>query len=699
MANHAVHFRSAGAGEDGTPERVAYVPHGATLSEAATQAGFDLNQPCGGQGRCGRCAVVVDPARSAVRRRSTIRLSAEDLTSGYALACQTVVEGETWVTIPEQEAIERRLVTHKAAARIELPFDYDPAHHQTVQRFFLQLDPPTLADQTDDWGRISRELARQGVESAWTTLPVLRDLGALLRAGDSNGEAANASSNGSGEFDVTAAAPWEVTAVVALDSWDRPDGPPQVLAVIPGDQTLRHLGAAIDIGTTTVTVWLVNLYNGQVVAQAADYNGQIARGEDVISRIIYSRKPEQLAELQELVVETINRLLGAACSQAGAQPEEIFKIAVAGNTTMIHLLLGIPPEPIRLAPYTPVVNHPPTMRAAEIGLITHANATVDCLPGVASYVGADISAGVLSTRMDESGEIILFIDIGTNGETVLGNADWLITCACSAGPAFEGAGVEHGMRATTGAIEEVWIHSDTCEPTYRVIGREGQKPKGICGSGLLSLLAEMFVTGVVDKRGSLNTDLPPAPSIRRRVREGAHGPEYVVAWGEETAHGRDISITQVDIDNLMRAKAAIYAGFTVLAQSVGLDLADVSRMLIGGSFGQYINVEKAVQIGLLPDLSAGGSDDGSPWERFEFMGNTAIRGAYMALLRRDVRAHLTEVARMMTYVELSADNTFYDAFTSALFLPHTDASRFPSVEASSRVSNQPAVRSQVEEGL
>ena len=220
-----------------------------------------------------------------------------------------------------------------------------------------------------------------------------------------------------------------------------------MLAVLPGDQTARHFGAAIDIGTTTVTVWLVNLDTGEVVAQAADYNGQIARGEDVISRIIYARRPENLVELQGLVVGTINRMLDAACEQAGAAPSEIFKVTVAGNTTMIHLLLAVAPEPIRLEPYTPTVNQTPTLRAAELGFATHPQAVVDCLPGVASYVGADISAGVLGTRMDEADELILFIDIGTNGETVLGNADWLITCACSAGPAFEGAGVEHGMRA------------------------------------------------------------------------------------------------------------------------------------------------------------------------------------------------------------------------------------------------------------
>jgi uncharacterized 2Fe-2S/4Fe-4S cluster protein (DUF4445 family) len=679
MADYTVHFMPG--------DLTVQAPAGTTLSEAARLVGLELNQPCGGQGRCGRCAVIVDADRSTIRRRSTIRLSPEDVAAGYALACQTVIEGDAWVTVPPQEAIERRLVTQKAAARISVPFDYDPRLHQSVRRHFLHLKPPDLADQTDDWARLCRELAREGVRDPRTSLQLLQGIGDVLRGEDATNESRSSGAR-SGEQDTSDGddfwtadhEPWDVTTVVSMDTWDQPAGPPRVLAVLPGDQTWRNYGAAVDIGTTTVTVWLVDLLSGEVVAQAADYNGQIARGEDVISRIIYASKGDNLAEMQSLVVRTINRLLENACQQVRVKPDEIFKLAIAGNPTMIHLLLAIPPAPIRFAPYTPIVNHAPTLSAGELGLATHPQAVVDCLPGVASYVGADISAGVLSTRMDEAQDLILFIDIGTNGETVLGNADWLVTCACSAGPAFEGAGVEHGMRATAGAIEEAWIDSRTFEPTYRVIGKAGEKPRGICGSGLLSLLAEMFITGVVDKRGSLDLNLPPGPDGRRRVREGEHGPEYVVAWGEETAHGNDITFTKVDIDNLMRAKAAIYAGFTVLAQSVGVDLADVSRMLIGGSFGQYINVEKAVQIGLLPDLPAP-TGSPSPWDRFQFMGNTAIRGAYMALLRRDVRAHLGEVARTMTYLELSADNTFYDAFTSALFLPHTDAAQFPSVEA------------------
>jgi uncharacterized 2Fe-2S/4Fe-4S cluster protein (DUF4445 family) len=348
----------------------------------------------------------------------------------------------------------------------------------------------------------------------------------------------------------------------------------------------------------------------------------------------------------------------------------VVKAVIAGNSTMMHLLLGIPAASIRLAPFVTAVNHVPTLSASELGLEIHPNATVDCLPGVASYVGADITAGVYSSGMETAHGITLFLDVGTNGETVLGTQDWLVTCACSAGPAFEGAGVRYGMRATKGAIEEVWINAENAEPSYRVIGAGGAspvKPSGICGSGLISLLAEMFMTGVIDKAGHYNTHLNTP-----RIREGEHGLEYVIAWADETYCGRDIAITHVDVDNLLRAKAAIYAGFTVMGESVGVPLDAVEQVLIGGSFGKYINVEKAVQIGLLPDM---------PWERFQFLGNTSVKGAYFALLDQRARQRIHEIAARMTYIELSADNTFYDAFMSAMFLPHTDYRRFPTIAA------------------
>jgi len=616
-------------------------PFGITLSDAALKAGVELNIPCGGQGRCGRCAVVVE--EGVVRRRSTLRLSAADIEAGYALACQTVVEGDARISVPPQEKIERLLETDKTAAKITVPFAYDPALHQSIRRICLPIEPPTLADNTDDMSRMRRALARQsGIRDVRARLSVLQKLASALRADH-----------------------WNVTAVVETDTWDMPDGPPRLVDVLPGDRCYENWGLAIDIGTTSNVVYLVNLLNGDVVQQAADYNGQIRRGEDVISRIIYAGKDDGLRELQGLVVGTLNKLIQRVCRRQEIEPEEIHKAVVAGNSTMIHLFLALPPQSIRLEPYVTTVNQVPSVRADEIGLAINREATVDCLPGVASYVGADITAGVVSSGLVDVGDITLFIDIGTNGEIVLGDGSWFITCACSAGPAFEGAGVVDGMRATRGAIEEVWINGATAEPTYRVIG--GGKPKGICGSGLISLLAEMFITGVIDKSGNLNHTLDSP-----RIRGGEHGDEYVVAWAHETDHGRDIVITHPDIDNLLRAKAAIYAGFASLAQSVGVDIADVGQLFIGGAFGQYLNVEKSIQIGLLPDL---------PWEKFYFLGNTSIKGAYMALLRRDMRTEIEAAASKMTYLELSADNTFYDHFTSALFLPHTDIERFPSVAA------------------
>ncbi len=641
-------------------------PTGTLLSDGIRQAGFDMNMPCGGQGRCGRCAVIAHNG-AGVRRRSTVRLSPDDLAAGYALACQAVVEGDAVITIPPQEKIERRLVTDKTATKVSLPFTYDPIQHQPMRLYSLTLDPPDMADQTDDWSRLKRGMVKTyGLSDLTADLSTLQNLGILLRKYN-----------------------WQVTAVVELDTWDRSEGPPRLVDLLPAselsladngtDSQNRLWGAAIDIGTTTVSLYLVDLLTGEVLTKAAEYNGQIKRGEDVISRIIYAGKNDGLTELQSLVVDTINELAQRAARRAKIDPVNILKMTVTGNSTMVHLFLGLPPASIRLDPFVTTINQPPPVRADALGLNIHPQANVDCLPGIASYVGADIASGVIGSRMCDSQALTLFLDVGTNGEMVLGDCDWLISCACSAGPAFEGAGVLDGMRATTGAIEEVWINSETYEPSYRVIPHpklevQGKPtpPRGICGSGLISLLAEMFITGVIDKRGNLNFTPPPGGDERGgRIREGAHGPEYVVAWADETEHSRDIVITKVDIDNVMRAKGAIYAGFTVLAQSVGVDLEMVERMLIGGAFGQYINVEKAVQIGLLPDI---------PWEKFHFLGNTALQGALFALLNRQYRRQVAEAAAKMTYLELSADNTFYDAFTSALFLPHTDLGQFPSVE-------------------
>jgi len=619
------------------------VPTNTLLADAAHLAGIDIGQPCGGQGRCGRCIVQVI-AGGNVRRRSSLRLSQEDIAQGYALACQSVVEGDLQITIPPQEKIERHLTTDRIASDIRVPDGYDFTWSQTIRRVRLNLNPPSMDDQTDDWSRLQTALRTKAkIEQINCSIGLLRRIGPVLRESD-----------------------WNVTAILDIAPGDA-GVPARLIDLRPGFGSEEDplWSAAIDIGTTTVTVWLVDLVTGQVKAQVAEYNGQIARGEDVVSRIIFASKNGGADELQQRVVNTINGLIELACRRVKAKPEQVVKATVVGNSTMTHLLLKIPAASIRLSPFITAVNHPPLTTAREVGLNLCPEGTVDCLPGVASYVGADITAGVLSSGISVTEEVTLFLDVGTNGEMVLGNRDWMVTCACSAGPAFEGAGVVDGMRATEGAIEEVWVNNETYEPTYRVIG--GGKPRGICGSGLISLLAEMFLTGVLDKAGNVNVDLKT-----RRVREGDHGGEYVVAWGTETEHGKDIVITHVDIDNLLRAKAAIYAGFTILADQVGVPLESVAKMLIGGSFGKYINVEKAVQIGLLPDM---------PWERFEFLGNTAVRGSYYALLSQQSRGRVADIAQRMTYIELSADNTFYEAFMSAMFLPHTDMGRFPTVEA------------------
>jgi uncharacterized 2Fe-2S/4Fe-4S cluster protein (DUF4445 family) len=635
MTDHLVKFDIAAE-----PVRV---PTGTLISEAAQQAGVEITQPCGGQGRCGRCAVKVD--RGKVRRRSTLRLTSEDVALGYALACQTVIEGDVEITVPPQEKIERRLTTDRTVADVTIPAGYSPIEGQTIRRVALSLTPPSTEDQTDDWSRLQTVVRKEtGITQLRVSLKILKNLGTVLREGN-----------------------WEVTAILNSQTWDCPECPAQLLELIPGhipeDKPLW--GVAVDIGTTTVTVWLVDLLTGQVRAQVAEYNQQISRGEDVISRIIVASKEGGQETMQDLVLGTINELIERATKRVLANPEEIFKVAISGNSTMMHLLLGIPAASIRLTPFVTAINHIPPLTSREVGLKVNPSAVVDCLPGVASYVGADITAGTLSSGMTTSEEIILFLDVGTNGETVLGSRDFLVTCACSAGPAFEGAGVLHGMRATRGAIEEVWINGGSYEPTFRVIG--GVKPRGMCGSGLISLLSEAFLTGVIDKGGKINMDLKTS-----RIRMGDHGSEYVIAWAEETGTENDIVITNVDIDNLLRAKAAIYAGFTVLAESVGYPLDMVQKVLIGGSFGRYINVEKAVQIGLLPDM---------PWENFDFLGNTSVKGAYLGLIDFRLRQQISEIAAKMTYIELSADNRFYDAFMSALFLPHTDMTLFPSVAA------------------
>jgi uncharacterized 2Fe-2S/4Fe-4S cluster protein (DUF4445 family) len=633
LSNFRVTFRPSG--------KSVSVPGGTLILDAAARAGVLIDTPCGGQGRCGRCLVRVEEGEAS--HRENPHLTPQQMQEGWVLSCTARVAGDLRLAVPRRREREK-VVAETAAARTARPVECDWPRSPTVRQVFVELTPPTLEDTATDLERLKTALAAQHqIDSLRVELPLMRRLARELRQAN-----------------------WQLTLTL-----DTGDGDARLIDIHPGRRRGALLGAAVDIGTTNVVIDLVDLRSGKVVEQVSARNKQIVRGEDVISRIIYSERGKRLEELQRLVVETINELLSELGQKLDMDMSNVQEMVVAGNTTMTHLFLGLSPKHIREEPYVPTATSFPRVRAGELGVAINPLASIYCLPAVAAYVGGDITAGVLSSCLFQADKLSLFLDVGTNGEIVLGSSDWMTTCACSAGPAFEGAGVRHGMRAMKGAIEEVRINSKTLEPTLSVIG--GGPPQGICGSGLISALAEMFITGVINRSGRIDMEFVSGRRKgRSRVRRGDHGAEYVLAWARDSGMGEDIILTEVDINNLIRTKAAIYAGIAVMAHSLGIPLSDVEEVLIGGAFGQHINVEEAIQIGLLPDL---------PWERFRFLGNTSLWGAYNALLSRFARAQVEEIAGKLTYMELIADNTFMNELTGALFLPHTDINKFPSVKA------------------
>lgn len=611
---------------------------GLTLLQAAANAGITLRGACGGKGVCGRCKVQVESGNVTLTGAS--KITPEEAAAGWVPACRAVPEGDAVVFIPEaSRLVEHRVLLEERQAGVLAAVEEDlVAVAPLFRKEVLRLSEPTLADNTDDYGRLIWTLRRErGIKVAWTSRRILKDLPGVLR--DAN---------------------WHVSVDLA-----KIDGGFEIQAVKPAGKRRKDVfGLAVDIGTTTVAVELVNLKTGKVVGTNGTYNRQAAFGDDIISRIIYATETAGgRAELQKAVVETMNGLVTELLRWKNLSPRDVRAVVCAGNTTMIHLFLGLNPTYIRLEPYVPSVNLPPPVKAAELRLKVHPDAWVHCLPAVASYVGGDVTAGVKVTGMADTEPLTLFLDIGTNGEMVLGNRDWLMACACSAGPAFEGSGIACGMRAVDGAMETVRVLSEGFEVVYETIGNK--KPLGICGSGLIDLLSSLHRAGVIDRNGRFVKDLASP-----RVRRGGEGTEFVVAWGNETGHGRDIVLTQADIQNLMRAKAAVFAGLRTLLASVNLEIGTVDRVFIAGGFGRFINIRDAVAIGMLPDI---------PLESYAYVGNTALKGARLALLSGKVIEEIKEIAGRMTYVELSTGNRFMEEFMSALFLPHTDMGLFPSV--------------------
>ena len=609
------------------------VQEGENLLQAAARAGIPLKASCGGRGTCGRCRMILKEGEVTQLQKG--KLTPEQLAAGYVLACQSIPAGPVVVEVPAESRLaeHRVLLAEERAGEELLPAGFDPLFKKVA----LELPPPDLEDSRDDAGRLLDTLEKTtGMDDALFNLETLSNLPAVLREGQGR-----------------------VTASLADGK-----GYTEIVRVEPGRRAEKYYGLAVDIGTTTVVVELVDLAGGRTVGVKGRYNKQAVYGDDVISRIIYAvETPGGRREMQRAAVDTINELITALTAETGVESKDIHAVVCAGNTTMTHLFLGIDPAYIRMEPYTPAVNSLPPVRAAELGLMVSPGALVHCLPSIASYVGGDIMAGARLIEIDQAEELTLFIDVGTNGEMVLGNKDWLLACACSAGPAFEGGGIRHGMRAMAGAIEHVQIDPRTGEVHYQTV--DGAKPLGICGSGLIDLMAVLRDAGIIDRTGQF-LSRPELP----RLREGDEGPEYVLAWAHESGNEQDITISEADVKNLIRAKGAVFAGIRTMLRMVDLPVEAIERVIVAGGFGRYINIRDAIAIGLFPDL---------PVERYSYIGNSSLKGARLALLSRRVRDGVEELARKVTYLELSVGNTFMDEFVSALFLPHTDLNLFPSL--------------------
>ena len=612
------------------------VPAGTKLLDAVKKADLPLKATCGGKGTCGGCIVQI--LSGNYRTKASAALSNQLASEGYALACQTGVTDNITVQLPQflEQAI-KSVVDSKffkeERENISGTHELSPA----VRKIDLQLPPPTLDDNYSDLKRIERELKKKfSGKKMSCEYSVLKKLAHVVRKDQG-----------------------KINVVLFLS-----ENQTIIIDVEPQSAKKEIYGIACDIGTTTVALHLVNLKSGKITATASSLNQQITCGEDIISRINYARKPDRLIKLHELMILTVNNLIEKAAKSARISPEDIYFGSFSGNTTMTHLFLNLVPRHIREEPYVPTINQVPSVFARDLGLKMHPEARIHCSPAVGSYVGGDITAGLLVTPMlRDSKKISLFIDAGTNGELVIGNKDWLVTCACSAGPAFEGSGIKCGMPASEGAIEAIEMREDG-KLNYKVIN--SGKPKGVCGSGLVDLLSELFTQGYIDRHGKFKLK-----KAREKIVETDEGKGFLIAEGKNSFWGKDLVITENDIKNLIRTKGAVFSACSLLLKNVGLNFDKIDSIYIAGGFGQHLNIENAVRIGLLPDIER---------KKFHYMGNSSLLGAYLILLSEKNKDLSNDTAEKMTYVELNTEPGYMNEYTGALFLPHTDIKLFPSVK-------------------
>ncbi len=628
-------------------DKEVYCNKGELLLDVARKADIFIDAPCNGNVSCGKCKVKL--LNGKVDTEKTRHISDDEIKQGYILACNSKVVSDIEVDVPSKLSSSMHGMKIEGGGKEkdeaifnrakEIAKNHDLRFCTNIRKKYIELSEPTLDDNISDVDRIQRYVRHHlGYNEIDFRLDILRKIPILLRESD---------------FKVTLTYVKKKNKLTIID-------------IEPGNTGESLYGVAIDIGTTSVVVCLVDLVEQVLIDKASSGNAQIKYGADVINRIVFSTKKNGLNELHKAIIhETINPLLNSIYEKNNINKDDVISVVASGNTTMASLFLGVYPDYLRREPYIPPFLRSPKIMGENVELDVNPSAYVYLAPNVASYVGGDITAGVLSAGIWASEENVLFIDLGTNGEIVFGNQDFMMSCACSAGPAFEGGGIRCGMRASCGAIESIKIDPKTLEPRLSMIGN--CDPIGICGSGIIDLICQMILTGVIDRRGKIQKELD-----NRRIRFDEHGiGEYVLAFKEEYNLENDITVNEVDIDNFIRAKGAIYSGASVLLQSLGMDFSVIDKVYIAGGIGNSLNIENAITIGLLPDVER---------EKFQYIGNSSLIGSYLALISRDAKNKLEEIASQMTYVELSVYPGYMDEFVSACFLPHTNIEDFPTVK-------------------
>ncbi len=611
------------------------VPAGTIILEAARKAGVYLSSICGGDGYCGKCKVVIDKGLS--ESKPTTLLTPDETRENIVLACGTKILSDMTITVPKSHTIETsQILMDSDAHRFselagdvqEGVFEFDPL----VRKLAIEMSEPTVNDHTADHERLYVAIREQiDAPIMQTGFRILQLLSKILR----------------------------VTNYKVAVTIGRRSGTTEVIEVEPIKRCEKNYAVAVDLGTTTVVAHLLDLNNAKTIDTEAIYNSQINFGEDYIRRIIYAEEHNAFDEMQNRIVHDVNNLIVTLASRQKIELHELTAVICSGNTAMVHFLLNLDPTRIRREPYIASASFVPPIRAAEAGIQINKRGLLYCLPSVAAYVGSDIVAGVLTTRIYTKKEVSLFVDIGTNGEVVLGNRDWLVCASSSAGPAFEGSGVKHGMRAGAGAIEKLNIAPDG-SIEFKTIGNS--YPAGICGSGLLDTIAELYTNGIIDRTGRFKTNGDA------RLTEGDEGMQFQLV-PEDNDH-QEIVITQADIDNLVRSKAGVFAAIRVLMNSTQTKVEDIDAIYIAGGFGNFMNIQQAVTIGMLPDVDV---------EKIRFVGNTSIAGAKTVLMSQKALETAEAIANSMTYFDLMSHSGYMDEFVRASFLPHTDLSLFPSV--------------------